>query len=55
MSTASSADRNSPSPSSDGPVSASVACSGCGIRPTTRPLAELIPAMSRIEPLRFSR
>ena len=32
-----------PSPSSDGPVSASVACSGCGIRPTTRPLAELMP------------
>ena len=26
-----------------GPVSASVACSGCGISPTTRPLAELMP------------
>ncbi len=53
-STASSAEWNMPSPSSDGPVSASVACSGCGIRPTTRPLAELTPAMSRSEPLRFS-
>ena len=31
-----------PGPSSDGPVNASVACSGCGISPTTRPLAELI-------------
>ena len=54
-STASSAERNKPRPSSDGPVSASVACSGCGIRPTTRPLAELMPAMSRIDPLGLSR
>ncbi|SIM26772.1 Uncharacterised protein [Mycobacteroides abscessus subsp. abscessus] len=44
-----------PSPSSLGPVNGSVACSGCGMSPTTRPLAEEMPAISRIEPLGFSR
>ena len=40
-----------PSPSDDGPVSGSMACSGCGIRPTTLPSALQMPAMSRAEPL----
>lgn len=52
---ASSAEWNRPSPSSEGPVSASMACSGWGIKPTTRPSGELTPAMSRREPLTLSR
>lgn len=52
--TPSSTDRNMPSPSSLGPVSGSVACSGCGIRPTTRPFADAMPAIPRSEPLMFS-
>ena len=40
-----------PSPSADGPVSGSMACSGCGIRPNTLPSALQMPAMSRAEPL----
>ena len=39
-----------PSPSRPGPVSGSIACSGCGISPTTFPASFLIPAMSRAEP-----
>ncbi len=50
----SSTERNRPSPSSLGPVSGSVACSGCGIKPTTRPLAEAMPAMPRCEPFGLS-
>lgn len=46
----SSTERNRPRPSSLGPVSGSVACSGCGIKPTTRPFAEAMPAMPRCEP-----
>ena len=42
---------NSASPSVDGPVSGSTACSGCGINPTTRPSADATPAMSFSEPL----
>ena len=40
------AETNRPRPSSLGPVSDSIACSGCGISPTTRPSAEVTPAMS---------
>ncbi len=36
-----------PSPSTVGPVRRSIACSGCGIKPTTLPRAFVIPAMSR--------
>src|SRR4051794_13040428 len=39
-----------PSPSVDGPVRSSTACSGCGISPTTRPFSLHTPAMSRLEP-----
>lgn len=42
---------NRPRPSADGPVSSLVACSGCGMRPTTLPAASVMPAMSRVEPL----
>src|SRR5690606_15019700 len=51
---ASRTDRNMPRPSSVGPVNGSIACSGCGIRPATRPRASVMPAMSRWEPLGFS-
>ena len=44
------ADVKKPSPSSPGPVSASIACSGCGIRPTMLPLSLRIPAMPAAEP-----
>src|SRR5690606_37371743 len=44
-----------PSPSVDGPVSASTACSGWGMRPTTFPASLAMPAMSRIAPLGLSR
>ena len=40
-----------PSPSVVGPVRASTACSGWGMRPTTFPASLVIPAMSRREPL----
>ena len=40
-----------PRPSVPAPVSASTACSGCGIRPTTLPRSLVMPAMSRWEPL----
>ena len=43
-----------PRPSVPAPVSASTACSGCGIRPTTLPRSLVMPAMSRIEPLGLS-
>ena len=43
-----------PSPSVPAPVSASVACSGCGISPTTLPRSLVMPAMSRSEPLGLS-
>ena len=49
--TAASTDVNRPRPSADGPVNGSIACSGCGIRPTTRPSADAIPAMSPVDPL----
>ena len=39
-----------PKPSALGPVSGSMACSGCGIRPTTLPASLQMPAMSRYEP-----
>ena len=45
---------NSSKPSSEGPVSSSHACSGCGIKPTTRPLAEHTPAIALTEPLKLS-
>src|SRR5699024_5808489 len=38
------------SPSVLGPKPGSVACSGCGMRPTTLPRALVMPAMSRREP-----
>ena len=40
------------SPSTD-PVSASTACSGCGISPSTFPAGLETPAMSRAEPLKL--
>ncbi len=40
-------EEKNPSPSSDGPVSVSTACSGCGMRPTTLPRSLVMPAMSR--------
>ena len=40
-----------PSPSVRGPVRSSTACSGCGMRPTTRPSSLVTPAMSRLDPL----
>ncbi len=46
----SSAEENMPRPSADGPVSVSIACSGCGISPTTRPFGEHTPAMSPMDP-----
>ncbi len=49
-STASMAEPNTSSPSADGPVSGSMACSGCGMSPTTRPSAEATPAMSFAAP-----
>jgi len=52
--TLSSIERNIPRPSSVGPVSFSVACSGWGMRPTTRPSADATPAMARSEPLGFA-
>src|SRR5207302_10220216 len=39
--------RKKPRPSVPGPVSASTACSGCGISPTTLPASLQMPAMSR--------
>src|SRR4051794_26352118 len=48
------AETNRPRPSSLGPVSDSMACSGCGISPTTRPSAEVTPAMSFSDPLGLS-
>ena len=36
-----------PRPSMLGPVRSSTACSGCGMRPTTRPFSLVTPAMSR--------
>ena len=47
----SSSEVNNPRPSVPGPVRGSMACSGCGISPTTLPAAFVIPAMSRREPL----
>ena len=44
-----------PRPSSDGPVSASTACSGCGMMPTTLPASFVIAAMSRCEPFGLPR
>src|SRR5689334_9623811 len=38
-------------PSVPGPVRSSMACSGCGIRPTTLPASLRMPAMSRRLPL----
>ena len=46
------AEANSFRPSAE-PVSASTACSGCGIRPTTLPALFDTPAMSRTEPLKL--
>ena len=43
-----------PRPSRLGPVSASIACSGCGISPTTRPSAEQTPAMSSMRSVRIA-
>ena len=40
-----------PSPSVLGPVRSSTACSGCGMRPTTRPFSLVTPAMSLLDPL----
>ncbi len=48
--TAASTEEKKPSPSADGPVSGSTACSGCGIRPATLPASFTTPAMSRAEP-----
>src|SRR5215831_5532438 len=42
-------------PSVPAPVSASTACSGCGINPTTLPAALLMPAMSRRLPFGLPR
>ena len=39
-----------PVPSVDGPVSASTACSGCGMIPTTLPASLRMAAMSRCDP-----
>lgn len=43
-----------PRPSAVGPVKVSIACSGCGIRPTTLPRSLVIPAILFREPLGFS-
>ncbi len=40
-----------PSPSADGPVSRSTACSGCGIKPTTLPASLHTPAIYAADPL----
>ena len=48
------ADWISPRPSVDGPVSRSMACSGCGISPTTRRFSLVTPAMPFMEPLKLS-
>ena len=44
------AEAKKPRPSVPGPVSASMACSGCGIRPTTFPAGFEMPAMPPAEP-----
>lgn len=44
-----------PRPSSEGPVNASTACSGCGMMPTTLPASLVIAAMSRSEPFGLPR
>src|ERR1700761_5312973 len=49
------AEAKKPSPSVPGPVSPSVAYSGCGISPTTVPASLLTPAMSLTEPLGLAR
>ena len=43
-----------PRPSADGPVSESIACSGCGIKPTMFPRSLEIPAMRFRDPFGFS-
>src|SRR5699024_12870192 len=48
------ADTNKPRPSVDGPVKVSMACSGCGIRPTMRPVSVVTPAIAVGEPVKLS-
>ncbi len=54
ISPAATTEAKKPRPSADGPVSESIAYSGCGIRPTTLPAALHTPAMPSAEPFGLS-